>query len=306
MNMKYILTFFLFTFFSISASNEFDAKVVSVDGRGSFSNDVLLMGNCNELTKSQNMYITLSLTYPTEECKGQIKVFYSYYDFPSNKYTEESELCLFSSNKNCKGLFNINLGGKGEDITNVDEFIKLRAVCLSNSDEFTKTLPISINHYPINGELDALTKISEVQYILDDIKFILNDCPQCDSTEYNSVNSKLNEFTYQISCCDFTSYVLRVTEIKKEAEEVKKNYEALYEMKKGNVNVDEKEKSEDEIQKPKPKPKDEIQVEEELDKVKEDLKDVLDDIPKPAEKGLCFIGLIPFFVLISLFIYKTY
>ena len=122
MNMKYIFGLFLLAFISVNALDVFEAEITSVSGRGSFSNEVLLIGNCNDPTKSQTVYLNLDISYPTNDCSGQMQVFYSYYDFPSNSYSDETELCFMSSDKTCKGAVLINLGGRGEGEINVEEY----------------------------------------------------------------------------------------------------------------------------------------------------------------------------------------
>lgn len=295
MNLKYIFSLFLLAFLSVNASDEFTARITNVDGRGTFSNDVLLISNCNDPTKSQNVYLNVDLNYPVEDCNGQMQVFYSYYDFPSGSYTDEAELCFMSSNKNCKGLLQINLGNSGEDEINIDEFLRLRAVCVSTSEAFTTTLPITINHFSINAELDAIDRITEVSSILQESKIILDDCSQCDSSTYENISSRLNNLKYQIKSCDFTSYVSIAFNLKNEAEEMKSNY--------GKISL----LHEDEVE--------EIEeIEENMDEVKEQIEDVkeeidskveeaLDNVPKASTGGLCLIGLIsPIILLLGFYL----
>jgi len=295
MNIKYVFSLFLLAFFSLNAISGFDAEIVSVDGRGSFSNDVLLIGNCNEPTKSQNVYLTIDITYPVDDCNGQIEVFYSYYDFPSESYTQEQQLCLMASDKACRGLHMINLGGTGEDRIDVDEYVRLRAVCKSNSLEFEKTLPISINHFPINGEMDALNKISEVDSILYDAELILNDCSACNPKLYSDAKAKLDSIKKQISNCDFTSYVARVTEVKEEAQVLKMSYEktaSSYEQPVDNIE-EVKDKVEDVKE----------QIENVSNEMDNSVKETLEDLPvKTPSNGFCMVGML----LLSFLVYGFY
>ena len=75
--------------------------------------------------------------------------------------------------------------------------------------------------------MDALEKISEVDSILESSETILNDCSQCDANIFDDINSNLNDLKYQISACDFTSYVARVTDIKNEATQMKLSFERI-------------------------------------------------------------------------------
>jgi len=281
----------------VNALDVFEAEITSVIGRGSFSNEVLLIGNCNDPTKSQTVYLNFDVSYPTNDCSGQMQVFYSYYDFPSNSYSDEAELCFMSSDKTCKGSVLINLGGRGEGEINVEEYVKLRGVCVSDSSEYTTTAPISINHFPINAELDALEKISEVDSILEDSETIFNDCSQCDVNIFEEINSNLNDLKYQISACDFTSYVARVTDIKNEANQMKLSFERISQ---------EEQSIPDEIEEVE---EDMDEVKEQIDEVKEEIdskvEEALDNVPTSPTGGLCLIGLIsPIILLLGFYLTK--
>lgn len=300
-NLKYVFSLLLLTFFAVNALDSFNARIVRVEGRGSFSNNVLLMGNCNDPTRSQIVYLTFSMNYPRDECSGQMEIYYSYYDFPSNSFVDEKQLCIISSSENCKGAFNINLGGMGEKVTNIDEYVRFRAVCKSNSKEFEYNLPVSINHFPINTELDALNRISEVNSILYDSKIILDECSQCDSNSYNELKSRMQEYEFQIANCDFTSYVLRIVEIKEDAEKLKSNYERLAASYVPTHNDYDASDGGEEIQDVEIIVK---EVEKTDTKLDPSLKESLESL-ESAQNQICMIGFIlPFLLFLGLFLYQ--
>lgn len=301
-NIKYVFSLFLLAFFAVNALDSFNARIVRVDGRGSFSNNVLLIGNCNDPTKSQIIYLTLDMNYPRDECSGQMEVYYSYYDFPSNSFVEEEQLCIITSSENCKGAFNINLGGMGDKTTNVDEYVRFRAVCKSNSKEFEYEMPITITHFPINTELDALDRISEVNSILYDAKTVLDECSQCNSATYNDIKSRLDSLDYQIQSCDFTSYVSTAFELRNDAESMKTNYERMAESYKSVPDYVPSNDDGNEI--------DEVKEvienikEQTNSKVNDSLNEGLESLDS-ASNGICMIGLLlPLSAFLGLFLNK--
>lgn len=301
MNMKYLFGLLFLAFFSLNAYGDFKAEIIAVDGRGSFSDNGLLIGNCNDPTKSQVVYLTFDLDYPSDDCSGKMEIFYSYYDFPSENYTDEKQLCFINSGGSCKGAFNINLGGTGTSEINVEDYVKIRAVCNSNSQEFNHVIPLSINHFPINTELDALDKISLVDSILYDAKTILDECSKCDSNPYYEVSSDLDALKYQISSCDFTSYVVRYVEIKEDAEELKTNYEKIasaYPLVNDNEDtsdmpgLDEEEMNE---------------LINEMDDAKKEMNNAINkglEEMEQAPSGVCLIGLMFPLLVLGLYVYR--
>jgi len=298
--MKYVFGFLLIALFAVSAY-DFSAKILSVSGRGSYNNNVLLIANCNDPTKSQTVYLTMDISFPEEDCSDQIEIFYSYYDFPSKSYTNEQQLCLISSSKSCKGSFNINLGGTGEDSINVDEYVRLRAVCKANSNEFETTLPISINHFATNAEGDALSKISDADAILYDAESVLDYCKTCDSNKLYVLKNNLDNLKYQIGTCNFTSYVAIVTDIKTSAQNLKTEYESTYASEEVNVDKDVEDVTEkiDEVKDTMDDLKDEIDS-----KVNKTINTGLDNVPT-SSKGFCMVGLLFPLLVLGLYFYKN-
>ncbi len=220
--LKYVFVFLLAGIMLASAARTFSATANSFKTtRGAFTSSGLSISNCDNPSDKQYSIVVLKLKYPRDYCSGQMDVYYSYYDFSTEEYTDEEKLCIIGSDESCDARINIWFGGKGEGKASLDEWIKLRAVCRYDDSEYTYSIPMDIEHTPSNYEAEMLDKIQDAEAVLNAAKAELANCLCCDKTMLGDVEAQLNALKRNLSRCDFSNMVQSITNAKDEAEQLK-------------------------------------------------------------------------------------
>ncbi|MCX8206151.1 MAG: hypothetical protein N3H30_02885, partial [Candidatus Micrarchaeota archaeon] len=187
--MHVIIALFL-TAVLVSAADPFTVKIGYVEGnRVVYGNGVMQLSNCDMPEKPQYVTIGLEIGYPRDACTGIIDVYYSYYDFPLGKYTDEELLCMAREGNTCEGKFYLRFGGKGAGSEEMAAWAKFRAVCRKTGEEFTYAMPAKFSYSPHVMEQDVAAKVSAADASVTAARTAIAQCACCGS--YSAILSQL-------------------------------------------------------------------------------------------------------------------
>ncbi|MEM0437921.1 MAG: hypothetical protein QXU54_01330 [Candidatus Micrarchaeia archaeon] len=206
----------------VSAAEPFTVDIGYVKGtRVIYKDGVMQLSNCDMPESPQYATIGFEIGYPREACKGSIDIYYSYYDFPLHKYTDEELLCIAGeSTSTCEGKAYLRFGGKGTGSDEMAEWAKFRAVCRKTGEEFTYATPAQFRYSPHNIEIDIASKISAADAAVSSARAALAQCGCCGEfsgtlSQLESQNAANKE---ELARCELVSLANKAITLKQNAD----------------------------------------------------------------------------------------